>query len=1029
MCVHHQFEDRAAEAPTSVAVAIGDEHLTYGELNSRANRLARYLRAAGLGRDDLVAVCTDFGLELVVALLGVLKAGAAYLPLDSTYPRNRVRLVAAQAGSSMLLTQAHLDLRHGVAERVLCLDSGWGKVATHADTDLPRDTAAGDLVYCIFTSGSTGSPKGALNHHRGFANLCAWYSGAETGGGRDGRTLVVSSVAYDLTQKNIFEPLTSGGKVIFGGRRVGDVDGIRAAVERHRPTRTNCAPSAFRVLKDALLRDSLRVAVLGGEPIPPRLAEEIAGCGVRLVNSYGPAECSDVVLYHVGHPKGDEVIPLGRPIPGAEVRLVDERGELVDGAGTGELWIGGIGVGRGYVTRPGMTADRFVADPFGDTPGRLYRTGDLVRRTGDGMLLYVGRTDHQVKINGHRIEPGEIEAALLGHHAVDNAVVLPCGNPVGGESLVAFVALAAGETEVCAESLRRYLSGHLPAFMVPAVWRFPGTLPLNSSGKADRSALRQALAGTPLTPSTRVEAGTPAERVLLDIWREILGRGDVGVEDDFFALGGDSLAAIRMTMAIRERLSCETSLEAVYAGRTVRGVAASLEATVAVDPSPRRAPATARGYQFVPSLSQQHDLRKPAGEFAFLKNFCFGLRVSGGLDVELFSRAVAATVDRQEALRASFVTGADGVLLGRVAAPGAADAGGALVREVRHGPHFTDMMAALRRTAFDPSVAPLLRCSVYRRADDVVCAFNLHHAIADAWSMSVLTADIGAAYARLRAGGPARDGEVRRFSDFALAERRAVAAGAFDGKERFWRQTLSGLPERLDIPFAVADRPAVFSHQGDACLFDFDEGETRTVRQLCASVGVTPYIVLLTSLFLVLHRLTGQEDLYVRSPVSNRRDSALADVIGPFGGMLVVRALVRGGSRGSALLRRVAESVVLAYANSGLPPSVAARCFPGNDDPAFGSNFQVTYNHHNYPPHPTSWGGLRLVRLPEDFGHIKGDLVLHSWFDGGMLSGALAFYAEILTLDSARTLVDELRAAVAELARTCGRDDDNRHPR
>ncbi|MEU3563681.1 amino acid adenylation domain-containing protein [Kitasatospora sp. NPDC006786] len=1020
--VHHQFEDRVVEAPTSVAVSAGDEQLTYEELNSRANQLARYLIASGVKCGDLVAVCTDFGLELVIALLGVLKAGAAYVPLDPSYPKIRLKILAQQASSSMLLTQAHLDLRHGVAEQVLCLDSDWGQVAAHSNTDLPRETTADNLVYCIFTSGSTGKPKGALNHHHGFANLCAWYSGEATGGGRDSRTLVVSSIAYDLTQKNIFEPLTSGGEVIFAGRRPGDVDGVRAAVDRRRPTRTNCAPSAFRVLEDVLLCDSMRVVVLGGESLPPRLAEAIVDRGVRLVNSYGPAECSDVVLYHVGFTKGDDVVPLGEPIPGAEIHLLDERMDRVDGAGTGELWIGGVGVGRGYVVQTATTAGRFVENPFGETPGRLYRTGDLVRRTDDGTLLYVGRTDHQVKINGHRIEPEEIEATLLGHRSVDNAVVLSWQNRIGSKGLVAFVVLARGVTGVSGESLREYLSRHLPPFMVPAVWRFTDSLPLNSSGKVDRSALRSALDDGLRAPSSQAEAATPTERVLLDIWRETLGHQGAGVEDDFFALGGDSLTAMRMMMAIKERLSRETSMEAIYAGRTVRGVAAVLGGTVAVEtpsvvetPS-RHALMAAQSYEFVPSLSQEHDLRKPAGEFTFLKNFCFGFRVGNGFDIGLFSHALAATIDRQEALRASFVTDTDGKLFGRVAAAHTESSGSVEALEIQCESRSTGTMEALRRTLFRTSAAPLLRCSVFRRSDDsLVCAFNLHHSIADAWSMSVLTRDIGEAYARLQSGMPAHDGRARRFSDIALAERRAVAAGAFDAEELFWRQTLSGLPEHIDIPLASPTRPAVFSHRGDAFQYDFSKGETRAIRGLCASAGVTPYVVLLTSLFLVLHRFTGQEDLYIRSPVSNRRDGALSDIIGPFGGMLVIRALVRNDTGASALLRRVAESVVTAQTHSLLPPPVAARCIPGNDNPAFGSRFQVTYNHHNYPPHPTSWGETRLAKLPEDFGHIKADLVLHSWFDDGRLSMALAFYAAILTVESAQKLVDELRAVIAEL--------------
>lgn len=1018
-CVHHRFEDQVERSPRSVALVLGERQVTRDELNQGANRIAGHLRSMGVRRNDLVAVSCELGPELIMALLGVLKAGAAYVPLDPAYPSERLRLVLQQAGCSLLLTQRHLGLEMvpSTATRYVetLLEEGSGVPRVNP----PREGSLEDFVYCIFTSGSTGTPKGALNLHRGFANLCAWYSGREACGGPDARTMLVSSIGFDLSQKDIFEPLISGGLLVFGGRHVGDLEGIEAAVRRHRPTRINCAPSAFEAMKGLLLCESLEMVVLGGEPIRARLAEEITERGSGLMNSYGPTECSDVAMYHVGFTRGWKTLPLGKPIPNVDIHLLDDDKNAIEGAGVGELFIGGVGVGAGYVGRPDLTAEKFVEDRHGGGRRWLYGTGDVVRRADDGTLWYVGREDDQVKIRGNRVELGEIEAVLAGHEAVENVAVVTCEDGNGDKHLVVFLVVRVGAAPISAESLSDYLGHRLPPFMVPAAWRFRGSLPLNASGKVDRCVLRElASQGPPSARSSFADAVGSTEALLARIWGKALGRQDVGVEEDFFALGGDSLSALQISMALREHGLPGPSLETLYSARTIRALAKLQE----TPPPGQRAsllPGGADaggGYDFVPSLSQEDDLRKPSKPFTFLKSFFHGFRIVGRLDTKLFAGALAITLARHEALRTSFHRSPTGDLIGRVAASASCDV---LFSEGGRGDLASEgaqVRALLRSAPFDLSAPPLLKCVLIRRSEqNVSCGLLLHHSIADAWSMSVLTRDLGDAYTRLESGATAYFPPSPRFSDFARTEREGAARGDFAANQRFWRARLADMPMRLAVPLARSTRPQEFTCRADAVRFELDQEWVAAIRGLCRDRGVTPYMVLLTSIFLLLHRHGGEEDLYVRSPASCRGGEALANVIGPFASAMVIRLLVRRGVAAQELLGNVRDAVLEAQENLILPPSLFGECFSRSDDPAYGSRFQVIYNHHNYPPHPTRWGRLKLFGFPDALAHTKGDLVLHTRSVGPRLWCALAFYEEILTRGDASRLARELRGIVGEL--------------
>ena len=456
-CVQHLFEAQAVVSPFLT--------LTFGELNRRANQLPYFLSNMGVGRNQVVAIRMEFCPDLFVALLATLKAGAAYLPIDFRYPAERARASALQLKSALLLAHSHLNESLGIhslaLERLRDLEA-------LPISNPPWVSTPSDPVYCIFTSRSTGMPKGALNLHRGFSNICDRYGHEELGGGPGLRTLVMSSFGFDLTQKNLFEPLVHGGTVVLGGATSDDHLALRSAIQMWRPTRVNCSPSAFDAFKGLLHDADLSVVVLGGEPVSRGLALSIIEGGPRLVNSYSPAECSDVAMFHIVEPVQGDAVPLGQPTPNAEIFLVDEIMQLVTEQGEGEILIGGVGVGAGYVGQPELTQERFVANTLGTAPHIVYRTVDRALRIADGSLWYVGRRDRQMKILGNRLELGEIEAAILGHQSVRAYAVVADRAAGQREQLIAFVVADA----VSVASLQEYWSDQLPDFMVPRDWRF-----------------------------------------------------------------------------------------------------------------------------------------------------------------------------------------------------------------------------------------------------------------------------------------------------------------------------------------------------------------------------------------------------------------------------------------------------------------------------------------------------------------------------------------------------------------------------
>jgi amino acid adenylation domain-containing protein len=572
-CMHELFEQRVSETPGALAVVCGSQKLTYAELNSRANQLANYLRKLGAGPDALVGICMYRSPEMIIGILGTLKAGAAYVPLDPAYPQQRLASMVGDVDLRVVLTSNETrSILPETEVKKVCLDDDWGRIANESDDNLPAAASVKNLCYVIFTSGSTGKAKAAAVFHRGWTNLMYWFITEFKVQPAD-KILVISSFSFDITQRSIVMPLITGAELHLLASNYYDPALILQTIASQKITRMNCAPSTFYPLvenpREFARLKSLHTLFLGGEAISASRIREWAEspeCSAEVANVYGAAECSDVSTFYVLKDYKRYVessVPIGKPIFNTQVYLLDESLNPVAPGVPGEICIAGDGVGQGYINDQTLTEEKFVANPFSQDPsGRLYRTGDLAKFSSDSNLEFIGRVDHQVKLRGFRIDLGDIESTLRQHKEVKEAVVLSKTFSEQDQRLVAFVVPRhrGGSRDQTGSQLRSFLKERLPEYMVPNDVITLEEMPLSPNGKTDRNALlsMDILAlGTKAGPE---EPRTPAERDLAAIFAKVLKLERVGILDNFFDLGGHSYLVTETLGCIADQFDVHLSI-------------------------------------------------------------------------------------------------------------------------------------------------------------------------------------------------------------------------------------------------------------------------------------------------------------------------------------------------------------------------------------------------------------------------------------------------------------------------------------
>jgi amino acid adenylation domain-containing protein len=1004
-CVHELIEAQVELTPEAIAVVCDSERLTYAELNARANRLAHHLRALGVRPDDRVAICAERSLEMVIGLVAIHKAGGAYAPLDPGYPAERLAYMLEDSAPVAVLTHgaARTPLEDGMARLahrppILNVeeDAAWSQKSSANPDPAAIGLTSRHLSHVIYTSGSTGQPKGAMNEHRSLVNRLAW--GQKAYGLRpDDRVLQKTPFSFDVSAWEFFWPLLAGARLVMarpGGHR--NPTYLVETVRREAITTLHFVPSMMGVFLDvaeASTCASLRRVFTSGEALPAGLVRLFHQRlpGVELHNLYGPTETAIEVTAR-SCPAGalTASVPIGRPIANTRIYILDRFREPVPVGASGEIHIGGVQVGRGYLNRPELTAERFIANPFVEGE-RLYRTGDLGRFRPDGTIEYLGRNDFQVKIRGFRIELGEIEARLAEHPGVREAVVLAREDAPGDKRLVAYYTSPVDAAAPGAEALRAHLAASLPEYMVPAAYVPLETLPLTANGKLDRNALpapdRNALAARGYEPPL----GETEER-LARIWAALLRVERIGRHDNFFELGGHSLLGVRMLSRLRQASGADLPLADLFAHPTLAVFSAAAE-TCARSPLPSIGPAGLAGAPPLSFAQQRLWFLAQIDGVSEAYHIPLNVRLKGELHKHALRRALDRLVARHEALRTTFVV-ADGQAVQRIAPPslgfaleehdlaGERDPEGALQK----------LVAEENAGAFDLQRGPLARGRLIRLGDrEHALLMTLHHIVSDGWSTSVLNRELSVLYAAFSGGraDPLPDLAIQ-YADYAVWQRRWLSEAMRREQADYWRRTLAGAPAVLNLPL---DRPrrSKQDYAGAALRLEFHERLTAALKALSLRRGTTLFMTILAGWAALLSRLSGQEDVVIGAAVANRGRVEIEPLIGFFVNSLALRVDLSGDPSVGELLDRVKTRVLDARRHEDLPFEHVVEIVRPLRSIAHEPIFQTMFAWQNHEEEPLDLPGLTTTPLGSPRSHAKYDLTLSLGEAGGRIVGDLEY--------------------------------------
>jgi amino acid adenylation domain-containing protein/non-ribosomal peptide synthase protein (TIGR01720 family)/FkbM family methyltransferase len=1036
-CLHELFEEQVKRASGAIAVSFEGEQVCYAELNRRANKLARRLQKLGVGPEVLVGICVERSIEMLVGLLGILKAGAAYVPLDPAYPLERLSFMMEDAALGVLLTQKKLEAM---------LPSHWGHTiyldtdraaSDEEDTvDLPPLATEKNLAYVIYTSGSTGKPKGAMLDHEGIVNCLRWMQ--DTYGLNDSdRFLLKTSLNFDPSVWEIFWTWWTGGCVVVA-RPEGHLDSayLLDTIVREKITSVYFVPSMLRVfLEEAGLENatSLRRVICGGEGLPKETMERFFERleNVDLHHSYGPTEASIAATEWQCELAGNEgMAPIGRPLANTEIYLLDEHLLPVPIGGLGELYIGGVGVGRGYLRQPGLTGERFVPHLFNEEQGkRLYRTGDLARYLADGNIEFMGRVDSQVKLRGYRIELREIETALLAHFAVVAAVVELRQEGNDDKQLVAYVLTEKEATEGPAE-MRNFLRKSLPEYMVPARFVMLDQMPLLANGKVNRHALR-ALEAIGAGPEQVVlSVRTPVEEVVANIWSAVLGIVEPSMTANFFELGGHSLLATQVMLRVRDAFGVEGQLRSLFESPTVRGLAAAIEQELK-EKEGLAMPVLGvveRTGDLPLSYAQQRlwflDQLDPEDAFY---NCPGAVRLTGPLNIAALEQTLTEIIRRHEVLRTSFPA-----------------VEGRPVQMIAPATNFTltvtdlsGMETAERESAadqlgqaeahrpFDLECGPLLRASLLKLgAEDHIALITMHHAVSDGWSVGIMLNEVAALYEAYSQGKSSPLAELTvQYADYAVWQRKWLTGEVLEQQLSYWKQQLENVTKVLELP-TDKPRPVVQSFRGALYTFSLTPELSEQLKALSRNEDVTLFMTLLAAWQTLLYHYTNQEQINVGTPVAGRNQVATESLIGFFVNTLVMQGDLSGNPGFRELLQRTREKCLGAYTHQDVPFERLVEVLQPERSLSNTPLIQVWMVLQNMPESKAELAGLSVRQLEIQNNAAKFDLGLNIADKAQGLIGTLQYKTDLFEVGTisriARQFETLLTSIVADPERRLG---------
>ena len=939
----HLFSQQAARQPEALALVCGQQQMRYGQLEAQANQLAHYLQQQGVGTETLVAVALPRSCSLIVALLAILKAGGAYVPLDPTYPAQRLQYILQQTQAPVLLTQSGVlaapVLEHYTG-RVVEVEREAERIGQQPTTPPPCPVGPDHLAYVIYTSGSTGQPKGVMIQHR---SICRLLFGCNYVHLDEQQTLLhMAPTAFDASTFEIWGALLHGACCVLFPDQVPTPDQIARLLHQHQVTTLWLTASLFNLLMDDAphILSGVRQLLVGGEALSiPHIYKALQMLpNTQLINGYGPTETTTfAICYPIpAHLSKESLrsIPIGRPISNTQVYVLDEYLEPVPVGVTGEIYIGGAGVARGYLNAADLTAQRFLPDPFSSQPGaRLYQTGDLARYLPDGRLEFLGRGDAQVKLRGYRIELGEIEAVLTQQPGIQQAVVLLREEAPIGKHLVAYLV---GQPQLASEceQLRQALARWLPDYMIPAQFVLLEQLPLSANGKVDRHALLARELEAPSAESAYVAPRTPTEEILAQVWAQVLGRERVGIHENFFALGGHSLLAMQLILRMGQALGVNIPVRTLFATPTIAGLVQTLKLTSEEDTTPalplvpveRTEPLPLSYIQERLWLLSEMQPGNPVSTTSFL------LHLEGPLDVECLDACIQAIVRRHEILRTTYQI--ERGKLVQIIAP-----------EVHIPIRITSfeelqgiekeiavrkLLNAEHSRRFNLKRNPVLRVHLLRLSErEHFLMTVLPHMAVDGRSFDVFFHELVAHYQGMQEGTDIRVPSLPiQYADYAVWERKQLKGDVLQKLLTYWTKQLANAPAELKLP-TDKPQPAVLRYRAMTCRVFLPSQLSELLRKFSAQEGVTMFMTLLTGFALMLARLTGQYDLLIGTPAARRTRIEIENLIGIFADMLTLRINLSDAPTGRELLHRVREVTVGAFEHQDLPSIKLVRALQG----------------------------------------------------------------------------------------------------
>jgi len=1011
------WAEQVVLTPNKIAITFEEQSLTYQELDRQSNQLARHLQQKGVKEETLVGICIYRSVEMMIGLLGIIKAGGAYVPIDPEYPQSRIDYILENAGIRLVVGTEE-SLSSIKASEKLAIDKEWGVITSLSDEPIDVTLSPENLFYVIYTSGSTGRPKGVMNQHDGLVNRLLWAQHHYQLLAEEDVVLQKTTFCFDVSVWELFWPLITGVRLVLarpGGHK--DNAYLKSIIEKEKITTLHFVPSMMEVfVLDVEKGDcsSLRRVLCSGEELKVKQVNDFQQKleHVALHNLYGPTEAAiDVSYWDV--PQNDSSlrsIPIGQAVANTSLYVMDQEEQLVPLGIAGELHIGGIQVARGYLNQPKLTAERFIHAPFTATENdRLYKTGDLVRWLPDGNLEYLGRIDHQVKIRGFRIELGEIEFALSEFETIQQSVVIARPDTNGTLRLIAFV-VASGE--FIQEEAKNYLKARLPEYMVPAFIFQLEEMPLSANGKIDRKALPEVnkIAGATneyLAPRTELESH------LVNIWKTLLGVEKIGVLDDFFEIGGHSLLAMRVISAIQKELSYELDIQDFFLSPSIEGIAAKLKEGDSVSLLPAISPEGERPAKIPLSYAQERIwfIHKLMGSTHY--HIPFIRRFNDQLDIEQFEKAFKKLVNRHEVLRTLILEDETGMAYQKVLPKDQWTMGFTTIEQALSSDELSSRIEKEVNQPIDLAKDHLLRAQVFELPHEktYVLVLVVHHIASDAWSGNILIKELFELYAASKYDYPnALPPLPIQYADYAIWQRKHLSGIPLEAKLAYWEKQLQEItPLELPLDFA---RPAIQSSSGKTIYFDLSKTLTEDIYALARKENVTLYILLLTVFKVLLYRYSGQTDICVGSPMANRGQKDLENLIGFFLNTVAIRSDLNGNPTFAKLLARVKTTSLEAFKHQDAPFEKVIDRVVKVRDMSRSPLFNVLYSLQNTNVKPAEAKSsnnhpavflekeLGICEMPHEYNISKYDLTLNTFEEEDQLSFSIEYCTDLFREES-----------------------------